>query len=356
MQPKTRASNQMVAQRAGVSAMTVSRVVQGRRDLVKPDTYERVLAAMEELNYVPVRLTMQNRHVPTNTIGLVPTYRAPTRSLIDSFTYAGICDRAAAHGFDIFTMLRPEAEWMANRSEMRFLDRRSDGFIFISPGCGEWTRALESLVEHEIPAVVCYRRDVPEGVAWVDPDNEAIIQLAVECLTRRGHSKIAYFATPNPGAADRDLLADLSGERAMFDDVARRRCFTRTMRDAGHEEYCECFVEAARWPLDVSVAQALFESGATGVVVGNDALAMQLWDVATAMGLRVPGELSIVSIDDHPGADYRGLTSVAFGYDEVGRLAVETWVKLNQGTAATDCCRVVPVHLVERASVREPRG
>jgi LacI family transcriptional regulator/LacI family repressor for deo operon, udp, cdd, tsx, nupC, and nupG len=336
--------------------MTVSRVLQGRKEQVNDETYSRVLAAMHEMNYVPVRPVMQNRHVETNAIGLVPYYMNPSGNAIDSVTIEGLCEQAGVHGYDLYIMMRPEAEWMANREDLRFLDRRCDGFIFISPGAGEWQAGLESLVQHGIPTVVCYRRDVPEGVAWIDPDNEAIIRIALEHLMAHGHSRIAYFTGPRPSLQGKERLANLSGVRPNFDDTQRQKYFTQMMKEMGNAKWSEqiLWFRDPEWKLSEEEAREFFDSGATAVICG-DLLAMQLWDRSLAAGLCVPEDLSIVSIDGSTAAAHRGLTTISFGYDEIGRHAVKTWVELNAGQSVKNCCKVLPVRLTERASVAAPR-
>lgn len=51
--------------------MTVSNVLRGRTDLVAEETRSRVLHAVHSLDYAPVRTSAQNRHVRTNTLGVV---------------------------------------------------------------------------------------------------------------------------------------------------------------------------------------------------------------------------------------------------------------------------------------------
>lgn len=351
-----RSSIRQVAERANVSPMTVSRVVQGRKNQVSEETYNRVLSAMQELNYIPVRPAVQNRHVATNTIGVVPQHRDPFTNPFDNMTFNGICRAAAQHGYDLFIMLRGEAEWMANREELRFLDRRSDGFIFVSPGYGEWQTSLEALVQNEIPVVVCYRREVPEGVVWVDPDNEAIANLAIDCLVRHGHKEIAYLGGPKPTAADNDLLANLIGARTVYDDEVRAQAFSRRLRALKLSNAANRVqhISDPQWNMSKQEVENLLATGATGIVCINDYLALQLWRIAESMGIKIPGQLSIVGVGNELEAANRGLTSVTFSYDEVGRLALEAWMERQNGSAAEDCCKVVPVHLVERSSVSAP--
>ena len=65
-------------------------------------------------------------------------------------------------------------------------------------------------------------------------------------------------------------------------------------------------------------------------------------------------DLSLVGVDNQLLGAHRGLSSIGFGYDEVGRLAVQAWLELRAGAAAADCCRIVPIFLAERASVGPP--
>ncbi len=309
---------------------------------------------MNEMNYIPVRPVMQNRQIQTNTIGMVPYHRNPSRNLLDSLTFEGLCDCASQNGHDLFIMLRAEAEWMAHREEVRFLDRRSDGFIFISPGVHEWQVALETLVKHNIPAVVCYRRDVPEGVAWVDPDNEAIMELGLACLRRAGHERIAYLSCPKTFAAHTGLLANVSGPRVNYDDEARTGHFRSQMGAHGLEKPFVLCPADPDWHLARAEVEQLLACGATGIMCANDHLALQLWDHLDALGVSVPDDLSLVSVDNQQNAALRGLSSIGFGYDEVGRMAVQSWLDLRAGAPAEDACKVVPVRLVERASVAPP--
>ncbi len=89
--------------------MTVSRVLHGRKNKVNEETYSRVVAAMQELDYVPVRSAVQNRHVETKAIGLVPYHKMVSRYKLDSVTYDGICESASDEGYDLLVMLRNEA-------------------------------------------------------------------------------------------------------------------------------------------------------------------------------------------------------------------------------------------------------
>lgn len=338
--------------------MTVSRVLRGRSSRFSEATYERVMAAVRELNYVPMRSAFQNRHVETHTIGYVPHNLGMPHNMIDSITYEGLCQEARRHGYDLLTMLRDESDWMANREVVRFLDRRSDGFIFLSPRSSDWQDVLEDLIEQAVPVVVCYRRDVPAGVAWVDPDNEAIVQLGVRHLIAHGHSKIALLvSSPESAHPGQPRVQQKPCVHSHFDDLQRQQHFQSAVREFGGAKCSGQIIQVADRDLEPypDSIDFLRAQGVTAVICG-DYLALNFWSLAEKAGASIPGDFSIVGIDNQFPASHRGLTTVAFGYDAVGRHAINAWVELKQGAPVQQCCKVVPVELAERASVGPPRA
>ena len=89
-----RTSIRQVAERAGVSAMTVSNVLRNRTERMAPETRERVLSAVHALDYVPVRTAAQNRHVTTNALGVV--FIQEMQGAVGYPTFLGMCARAQA--------------------------------------------------------------------------------------------------------------------------------------------------------------------------------------------------------------------------------------------------------------------
>jgi DNA-binding LacI/PurR family transcriptional regulator len=321
--------------------MTVSNVLRGRRDVVAEATRERVLQAVRELDYVPVRSTVQNRHVETRIIGLVFEHQAMNHHPMGVGTYEGLCERAAEHGYDLLTLLRADHDWVLDREELRFLDRRCDGFIFFSGWVGKWQDALKALVKHDIPTVVCFRRDVPKGIARVGIDNTQAMQVAVDHLVQHGHRRIAHMAAPV----------------SNFDSIERRKLFRTAMRRHRLDEYSKCVVEGMlpNWHVDYDNALVKLRAAkATAVVAFNDKLALGLWEAATRAGLQVPRDLSIVGMDDTQDATEKGLTTVRISFHDVGRMAVDAWLALHQGRTACEHSEGVQGTLIKRQSVGAP--
>lgn len=334
-----RATIRQVAERAGVSRTTVSNVLLGRNDIVATDKRDQVLRAAHDLEYVPVRPTLQNRHVKTHVIAVPFDEPAKIGWTVNSGTYVGLCEEAMAHGYDVLMLLRADPDWAVNRSEIQFLDRRSDGVIFASPIIGESERTFETLARHDIPAVVCYRRDLPKELAWVDVDNRGAMYGAVQHLVEKGHRRIVHLSNVNHGS---------------FDNRERRRYFSAAMCEQGLDEWSEAILEAQFFAADASLVSEIMGTGATAVVAMNDLLALDLKNALTEAGLSVPHDLSLIGVDG-PTASENDLTSMEFSFGDIGREATQALVARLNGVAAQDCCREVPVTLTARGSVKDLR-
>jgi len=321
--------------------MTVSRVLRGRDDLVSPDTRDRVLKAVRELDYIPVRFAAQNRHVETRIVGIVP-HMTDLSQRLDLDTLNGVASAARDNGYDVLLMLRGEAEWMADRQDLRFLDRRSDGFLFVSVGIGEWSGTLASLAKHKVPTVVCYRRDVPAEIAWVDPDNDQMILDALACLMELGHRQIAYISPPMLGVGPNYLSI---GPIDNFDHNARTSAFITLADQRGIN--CGVYPEES---MSAEMLRKLIKDGVTAIVTGYHSYALTLWDIATQCGIDVPGQLSLIGIDHAIDAEARGLTTTGFSFFDVGNAAFFAFQKLLAGADPADCHRRVPTTLIRRAS------
>ncbi len=327
-----------IAEQAGVSKVTVSNVLRGVENRASAQTRDRVLEAARSLNYLPVNPpSAQNRHIETHIVTLVPEYRDVTHFDLDLFTYEGIVEGARHHGYDVLTMVRNDREQNLRREKLRYLDRRSDGFIFIS-AVGQWTRAFDIVSQYKVPTVVCYRRDTPEGVAWVDVDNDEVMRQAVEHVVQNGHRRIAY----------------LSGPPNNFDAKQRLHAWKLVMSQQNLEVRDEWVVQGAEenYVRNLQAIASVSRLGVSAVICFNDTLALELWDEMEAQGLSVPQDLSIIGVDNRPEAVARGLTSVDHSFREIGRLAMDAWIELKNGGEATTCCKVTPVQLMPRHSVR----
>ena len=336
----TRANIRHVAQRAGVSKTTVSNVLLGRHAEVSAETCEIVLKAVRELEYVPIRPTLQNRHIETHVIAVPMDDPCRLEWEFHAATYRGVCEGGKQYGYDILNLVRPNPEWALERREMQFLDRRSDGIIFALPDTGEIEDTYEMLARNKIPTVVCYRRNVPDGIAWVDPDNQGAMYGAVAHLIERGHRRIAYLTVPV----------------SQFDVSERYLCFKAAVERYGLTECGKWILESTDNSISPQLVENLQTLGATAVVCFNDGIALELWRVLNELGLSVPEDISIIGVDNLASAKEKGLNSMGFSWNEIGVRAVESLCGLLQGQTADRCSFVQPVQLHTRISVKDLRS
>lgn len=335
-----RVTIRQVAERAGVSKTTVSKILVGRHERIPVHTRERVLQVVREMGYIPVRTALQNRHVPTRVIAFPIDDLIKLRFTINTETYFGICAGAVRHGYDVLTLLRTDSNWVDNRKELRFLDRRSDGTIFDLSVLADAGGDLEALARHNVPTVVCYSRDVPEGIGWVDPDNRGAMYGAVSHLAARGHRRIAFLNTrESPDSA------------TYFDKGERLRYFREAVRQHGMKECADWIFATWYFEQMPKLPRQILERGATAVICVNDRLAIDLMLATRSAGLSVPDDLSIIGVDN-VDAEQWGLTSMGFSYHDIGNRAVDALVGLITGKPVEECRIVIPVELCERQSVK----
>ncbi len=184
-----------VAEMAQVSTSTVSHVINQTRQ-VNPDTRERVLRAMEQLNYRPNRLARSLRRSQTHTLGvLLPNSANPF--------FAEVLLGIEAACFDFgYNVILGNANDDPQR-ELFYLDvllsKQVDGVLLVSTGA--YKEAVELLARHNAPVVMVDRSPgaltVPFLLDIVFTDNERGGTLAAEYLLRLGHRRIGCIAGPS---------------------------------------------------------------------------------------------------------------------------------------------------------------
>ena len=337
--------------------MTVSNVLRGRVDLVAEKTRERVLRAVHTLNYIPVRTSAQNRHVKTNAIGVVFLHLHRLDGIVGYPTFLGMCERARQVDHDLTIFLRSQPNWVRPGTEAQFLDRRCDGFIFVGSNSPEFSQVL---ISHGIPIVECYSVAPAHGVARVLGNNADAMRQAVTHLAECGHERIAHLAGPRSNLEAQERLAGFrAAMRGTFGPdcpnyVVQGETWGLPQRLPGGAEEANKAEEANEQARPLT--EAILAMNVTAVVCANDWLALALWQSASERGLRVPQDLSITGMDNIPQAAYKGLTSVATPFEQIGCAAVDAFLALQNGGDSAQASRVLPVELVQRSSVAVLNG
>lgn len=338
-----------VAERAGVSGQTVSRVVNAS-PRVDPETRARVEAAMAALGYRPHRAARALRTGRTQTIGLVVS---TLTSVGNSRMLQAVADAAAARGYALTVVTlggegapaAPDARASGAGSGSvgsvaaafeRLADQGVDGAIVLN-------EATERVREADVRAsglrlvVVDSPRDDRFGV--VGTEHAAGARLAVEHLLGLGHATVHHLAGPV----------------GSFAAAERERGWREALTAA---EAPVPVVVRGDWTSSsgFAAASALLDDNATAVFAANDQMALGVLRAVAESGRAVPQDVSVVGFDDvADAADYRPpLTTVRQDFDALGFRAVAALVDgIEAGAPAA--FESVPTRLVVRASTAPAR-
>jgi DNA-binding LacI/PurR family transcriptional regulator len=219
---------------------------------------------------------------------------------------------------------------------------RVDGLLVISLRLPE--RAIARVRSAGIPLVLVDRAE--PGLAGVHIDDEAGGRLAAEHLLGLGHERIAF-------------LGDLEVNPYGFDSSARRRAgFESALRAAGVEVRSELIVAGphGRGTARTLAAQLLaLPTPPTAIFAASDDQAVGVLDAASAGGVRVPEQLTVVGFDDIELARYVGLTTVAQPLETSGERGAELLLASLRGLPAEP--EELPCELIVRTtSARPPRS
>jgi DNA-binding LacI/PurR family transcriptional regulator len=325
-----------VGRLAGVSHQTVSRVINGSRH-VRPETRQRVLDAMRELDYRPNSVARALVTGRSNTLGVVTfdtTLYGPATTLC-------AIERAAheAGYFIIVASLRA----LDSTSVVEAVDRLRlhgvDGILAIAPQ-EDAADALRSAPE-EVPLVAVEAGPTP-AVPVVAVDHVVGAAAATKHLLDLGHPTVWHVAGPRGWLEARQRLdgwrATLQGAGAevpelLFGDWSARAGYELGRRLAGDRRV-------------------------TAIFAANDQMALGVLRAMNEAGREIPREVSVVGFDDIPEAAFFSppLTTVRQDFDEMGtrgvRLLLRTMATGRRLKAGPD---VVPKLIVRSSTARAHR-
>ena len=293
-----------VAARAGVSFTTVSHVLNETRP-VSADARRRVLAAVEEIGYLPSAVARSLRKAQTRIVGvLVPTVTNPFFAEL----VVGV-EAACRHaGYSVF-LCNSDNDPKRQQQYMRtLLEKRVDGLLLSSAGDAD---ALARIFKQATVPAVTVDRLVPGARAdCVSIDNLDGARKAVEHLIGLGHRRVGCISGP-----------------AEF-EVAQERIdgWRRAHQDAGLNVDEGLLVEgdfssASGYEAARKLLQA--RPDITALFASNDLMALGALRAAAEMGLKLPQQLSIVGFDDIELGHFvfPALSTVGCSIQELGREA-----------------------------------
>lgn len=346
-----RATIKDIAARAGVSFKTVSRVLNGYTSVAE-DLRKRVDQAMVDLDYRPNQAARQMRGRKAFAIALVPALRHQIDEIGQDRRMPGYIGDVIAGALQacqkadyrllIETLTAPEEPLWREAFE-RFLDcTRVDGIMLVPPLCDDpWL--LDQFATRGIHvARLNPGTRLDEGFCTVI-DNYAAARAVMAHLAARGHRHIAFIKGPADHRAQAERTRGVLEGAAEIDDIR----------------------------LDLKQGDFLFGSGLalardllekrdrpTAIFAANDEMAAGVLAAAIELGLKVPGDLSVmgfggllVSEMTWPRISTIYQPTIAMAR-ELATLLIES---AGDDTAPPARFRIEPFRLIERQSVGSPR-
>ena len=327
-----RSTMEDVAALAGVSVATVSRALRGS-PLVSEPTKAKVLAAADELDFAISRAASS---LATGRVGRIAVLMSGRlRSWFNGTVLDGLYDglRPADQELSIYRVTSlAERDAFFTRLPVR---RNADALVVTSFALtGDERERLNSI---GVPLVYVNQRVA--GSASVSIDDAEATRLGIRHLINLGHRRPAFVRIDNRVGFSYSALGRLDGYRAELVARGSEPGEELVLRASGADDGASVVAQILALPIRPSA-----------LMTESDELAMSVISAWTALGLRVPQDLSVLGFDGHALSATYGLSTVAQPVADLGRRAATMALELADGQQVSELEVQIPVSLVLRRS------
>lgn len=327
-----------VAKRAGVSPSTVSRVI-ADHPRISSATKEKVRAVLAELSYYPNAIARSLVNQTSRSLGVIRA-RITEGGFANPFfpdVFRGIASVANKHRLNL--VLSTSATWEQEKEECLNLlrQRRVDGVILLASHRRD--QLIPSLQKEGFPFVLIGRYDGPGEINWVNNNNVADAQGAVEYLLRQGHKNIAC----------------LDGDPRYVVSWDRFRGYRQALQK--HDVvFCPALLEHSEFSIEggLGAMQRLLKRGLpfSAVFCVDDLLAVGALRALREKGLRPGSDVAVLGFNNTVlGACVQpALTSLHVPVFELGQSAAQMLVAQIYGAGTFPDHQILPARLVLRDS------
>lgn len=328
-----------VAQQAGVSIQTVSRVLNGHPD-VSDATRARVQRTIAELHYQPSAIA---RSLITRSSGVIGVVASGFQFFGPAHLLAGIERQATELGWQLMLQVAdPTTPDEYDRIAAALIAQHVEGVIWAYPELSsERERAFRAQVETHAP-IVFLSMEAGPGDAVLSIDNRLGARLAVEHLIERGRQHIGI----------------ITGPLNLWSARQRKLGWQDGLTSAGLSHTAQQIVEG-NWSAESGCRglRQLIEQypKLDAVFASNDQMALGVLYAAHQLGLRVPGDISVVGFDNIPESAcfVPPLTTIHHDLFALGQLAVREMHRVIQSRRAGKPATVSPLMLRPHLVLRE---
>jgi LacI family transcriptional regulator len=325
-----------IAQAAGTSPSTASRALNGR-GYVATDVRTRLLAAAEQLGYVPNASARTLKQRTSRVVGVVVS---DLRNQFYATLAAGIEETLRAVDYQV-VLISDNSESVHEMDGARtFLAMRAAGVIMTPVGHD----AATLLSRHGVGVVEVDRQLARVPCDAVVIDNEGGAREATGHLLAAGHRRVALLVAETDWTTDAGRLQGYRSAHAAAGVAVDERLILPirfNAPDAGDR-----------------IAALVDIEGPSAIFAANNVLAGQAWHVLRRRGLEIPGDVSLVAFDDVPWMSMTdpGITAVAQPTLEMGRRAAQLLVQRLDEPEREPAVESLRPSLIVRASTASPAG
>ncbi|GAA1675084.1 LacI family DNA-binding transcriptional regulator [Kribbella yunnanensis] len=318
-----------VAQRAGVSVATASRVLNGGDRVPRPELQERVKAAADELGYTPNAQAQALAKSSTNVVGILvhdiedPYFAAIANGVMRAADERNLLVMMASTFRDAEREIAYLASLRAQRARAAVMigSRRTD-----EESLARTASEVSSFLNSGAGLALVSQSGMPAHT--IEPDNRAGAAELARSLAGQGWRKFGILGGPDALATARD----------------RRDGFVAGLADSGLEPVA---IQAGDFTRDGGYAavEQLLDRGVEldCLFAVNDVMAVGAMSALRARGVDVPGQLGVAGFDDIATLRdvWPGLTTVRLPLEQMGRRALELAIEGGEATTETFKAEVV---------------
>ncbi|MFY0519960.1 LacI family DNA-binding transcriptional regulator [Lysinibacillus sp. UGB7] len=327
-------SSKDVAKYAGVSQTTVSRVL-NTPELVKKPTLDKVMNAIQELNYIP---NAHARSLVQNKTGTIVLLSGPLHNPFFVDTTTAIVNYANEMGYRVNVQFVNDKK--LSEAYATAIEHKVDGIILSCILIED--PFFEQLKRMNIPFIT-YNRKHKNNEHFVEIDNFEAGYLAAQHVINLGHKRIAWVGGP--------LTVSTFNNRYLG--------FLQAMRDASIDIAEAYIFNTDTSKLDISRAfQTLMahQHPPTAICTGADSLALNLLDDAMRNNFVVPKDLSIIGIDNVDLSQHGAIQLTTVGSiseQNLGFMAIEKLIEMIENKK-NSCVKITEsVKVFDRSTTRK---
>lgn len=322
-----------IAERAGVSPATVSRVLNGK-NTVASSTRLSVLAALDELGYEAPPFLQERKG---GSIGLIlPELTNPIFPIFAQHLQTAM----SLHGFTTLLGAYAASDPLEERYVNAMLDQHVAGIIFVSALHADRDADLEHyhrLSSHNIPYVTINGLNPQLHAPDISADDASAVKQAIRHLISQGHQRIGLA----------------TGQLRFLPAYEKSQAFAATMSallpDSPICEANTLFTVEGGY----AAAEQLLAQGCSAIICASDVMALGAIRYCQARGLDVPGDVSVIGYDDSPFVAFTNppLTTLRQPAKDMCEAAVSTLItRINNGSGSIGSVRFAPELIVRNST------